>query len=111
MSDSACFKDYRAYTNFLPDRYGKATLFENDAILVGLNCLVPGQCMQKHAHVEQNRFYLVLEGSGKVWVDEEEQLVSGGMLVWVPAGRAHRIENQGEQPLVMLVGIAPAHAD
>jgi quercetin dioxygenase-like cupin family protein len=64
MQDEVYFKDYRANTVFRPERYGKATLFENEHALVGLNCLECGQSMEKHAHEVQTRFYVVLEGRG-----------------------------------------------
>ena len=111
MEPSSFFKDYHAFISFRPDRYGKATLFDNEHILVGLNCLKPGQCMEKHAHEIQCRFYFVLEGKGDVWVGDEQKEVAPGMVIWAPAGYIHKIENTGTEPLVLLVGIAPAEAD
>ena len=71
MENTELFKDYKDFVSFRAERYGKSTLFENEHILVGLNCLEPGQAMEKHAHEIQCRFYLVLEGDGQVWVGEE----------------------------------------
>jgi uncharacterized cupin superfamily protein len=105
------FKDYRDSVSSRPDRYAKATLFENESILVGMNCLEPGQSMQKHAHEKQNRFYLVLEGNGVFKVGDQEGSFGLGMVVWIPAGNTHQIQNLGQQQLVLLVGIAPGHAD
>jgi quercetin dioxygenase-like cupin family protein len=110
MDNSPNFKEYASFVNFCPDRYGKSTLFENDHILVGLNCLEAGQCMEKHIHEVQNRFYLVLEGKGIIRVGEEKREAGPGMVVWIPAGLSHRIENDGDGRMVLLVGIAPAHA-
>jgi len=56
------FKEYRSFVNFQAERYGKSTLFENEHLLVGLNCLETGQEMEKHAHEVQCRFYAALEG-------------------------------------------------
>ena len=111
MDRSEFFKDYRNFVSFRPDRYGKATLFESEQVLVGLNILEIGQSMEKHAHEVQHRFYLVLEGKGHFRIGDLEGDYSEGTVAWVPAGKAHQIQNLGNQPLVMLVGIAPAQAD
>jgi len=111
MDNYEFFKDYQDFAVFQPDRCGKSTLFENEYALVGLNCLEPGQSMQKHAHQVQTRFYVVLEGSGQAWVGEEARDAGAGMVIWVPSGKTHRIINNGDQRMVMLVGICPAHAE
>jgi quercetin dioxygenase-like cupin family protein len=70
MENNEFCKDYRSFVSFQAERYGKSTLFENEHILVGLNCLEPGQGMEKHAHEVQCRFYIVLEGNGQVWIGD-----------------------------------------
>jgi mannose-6-phosphate isomerase-like protein (cupin superfamily) len=111
MEKDEFFKNYSEFVSFREERYGKSTLFENGHILVGLNCLKPGQEMEKHAHQVQCRFYMVLEGYGQVWVGEEQQEARMGMVIWVPAGHTHRIFNSGDGNLVMLTGIAPSNAE
>ena len=111
MENNEFFKDYREFVSFQAERYGKSTLFQNEHILVGLNCLEPGQAMEKHAHEIQCRFYIVLEGQGQVWIDHEQNEVENGVVIWVPAGHPHRILNAGTERMVMLVGIVPARAD
>ena len=111
MDNNEFFKDYSAFVSFRTERYEKATLFENEHILVGLNCLEPGQEMEKHSHEVQCRFYLVLEGRGSAQVGEEVQDIRPGTVIWISTGSSHKIENTGTEPLVMLVGIAPTEAD
>jgi quercetin dioxygenase-like cupin family protein len=111
MENNEFFKDYTSFVTFQADRYGKSTLFQNEHILVGLNCLLPSQEMKKHAHDIQCRFYLILEGHGSVWVGDEQQETEKGMVVWVPSGHTHRIINTGIESMVMLVGISPSKAD
>jgi quercetin dioxygenase-like cupin family protein len=111
MQNSEFFKNYKSFVSFRPDRYGKSTLFENEHILVGVNCLEPGQEMGKHAHEVQCRFYVVLEGDGLVWVGDEMQATEIGTVISVPAGHPHRILNIGTERMVLLVGITPPHAD
>lgn len=111
MENSPFFKDYRSFISFRPNTYGKSALFENEHLLVGLNCLVPGQTMDKHAHEDQNRFYMVIEGKGMTWVGDEQEETAEGMVIWVPAGKTHRIENTGDKQMILLVGIFPPDAD
>jgi quercetin dioxygenase-like cupin family protein len=111
MENNEFFKDYKSYISFRAEKYGKSTLFENEHILVGLNCLAPGQEMVKHSHEVQCRFYLVLEGNGRVWIDEEQNEAKEGKVIWVPPEHTHRIVNTGIEPMVLLVGIAPTQAD
>ncbi len=107
MEVTEFFKDYSAFVSFRAERYGKSTLFENEHILVGLNCLEPGQETEKHAHDDQCRFYIVLEGSGDVWVGDLQQKTQVGTVIWVPVGQPHRIVNTEIGRMVLLVGIAP----
>jgi quercetin dioxygenase-like cupin family protein len=109
--NSAYFKDYHDFICFKEDRYGKATLFENEAVLVGVNCMTPGQSLSKHAHEEQNRFYYVIEGQGDVKIEDEERHVAAGSVAWIPAGVAHTVVNSSDRPLIMLVSIVPAHGE
>ena len=110
MDNTEIFKNYKDFVSFRDERYGKSTLFENEHILVGLNCLEPGQAMEKHAHEIQCRFYIVLEGEGQVWIGDQQQKSEKGLVMWVPAGHPHRILNNGSERMVMLVGIAPSRA-
>lgn len=102
------FKDYRNFTGSRLERFFKATLFESRNLLLGLNCLEPGQTQSIHAHDGQDKFYFVLEGQGEFTVGEDAKIISSGWAVWAPAGEAHGVTNNGEDRLVILIGIAPA---
>lgn len=90
------------------EKFFKSTLFRADSLLLGLNCLKPGQVQQPHAHADQDKFYYVVEGSGRFWIGEERRSAVAGDVVWAPAGMEHGVENDGEVRLTLLVGIAPA---
>ena len=109
MENDAFFKDYHSFVSFRPDRCGKATLFENEHLLVGLNCLEPRQEMEKHAHHNQNRFYLVLEGTALCQVGEQVSNAVQGTVIWVPENQPHKIINDGIEKLVLLIGFTPPH--
>lgn len=102
------FMDYRDHVGARPDRFYKATLFQSGHLLLGLNCLEPGQTQHTHTHDDQDKFYFVLEGEGEFVVGEERQRAGVGVTVWAPAGVEHGVTNKGEARLVLLVGIAPS---
>jgi quercetin dioxygenase-like cupin family protein len=102
------FKDYREFTGSSPEKFFKSSLFESGNLLLGLNCLDPGQVQPEHAHTGQDKFYFVLEGQGEFSVGDESRTLGTGMAAWAPAGHPHGVRNEGERRLVILVGIAPA---
>ena len=102
------FKDYRAHTGSNPDKFFKSTLFQSANLLLGLNCLEPGQTQSAHAHGDQDKFYFVLEGEGEFMAGDEKQNAGAGAVIWAPAGVDHGVTNTGAERLVLLVGIAPA---
>ena len=91
-----------------PEKFYKTTLFSSQALLIGLNCLEPGQVQKPHDHSDQDKFYYVVEGSGIFWLGEERKRAGPGQIIWAPAGLVHGVENTGETRLTLLVGIAPA---
>lgn len=91
-----------------PDKFHKSTLFRSDALLLGVNCLEPGQVQAAHDHAGQDKFYFVIEGRGRFQIGETHTEAGEGAVVWAPAGVIHGVTNTGESRLTMLVGIAPA---
>ncbi len=101
------FSDYRQHTGAKADRFFKSTLFQSPGLLLGLNCLQPGQRQETHLHADQDKFYFVLEGQGEFTVGEEVVRAGPGLAVWAPVGVGHGVTNIGVHRLVLLVGIAP----
>ena len=101
------FTNYRNHIGFNPDKQFKSTLFKSRHLMLGLNCLEPGQSQAMHAHADQDKFYFVVEGVGDFVVGEEERTAGEGMVVWAPTGVSHGVSNNGKKRLVLLVGIAP----
>jgi quercetin dioxygenase-like cupin family protein len=89
-------------------KFYKTTLFRGDTLLLGLNCLEPGQVQHAHTHDDQDKFYYVAAGHGRFQLGETQVEAAAGELVWCPAGLAHGVENVGNGRLTLLVGIAPA---
>ena len=98
---------YSAHTGASPGKFYKTTLFSGDHMMIGLNCLEPGQVQPVHDHSDQDKFYAVLEGEGLFTVGDEEHTAGPGNVIWAPAGLRHGVRNAGQQRLVLLVGLAP----
>ena len=90
------------------EKYYKSTLFQSEKLLLGINCLEPGQIQKPHEHGDQDKFYYIVNGSGLFWLGEERIKAEAGEIVWAPAGLSHGVENDGPDRLVLMVGIAPA---
>ncbi len=102
------FLDYRDLVGTNPDKMYKSILFQSDNLLVGLNCLAPGQTQDTHTHSEQDKFYYVVEGDGEFVVGQDTQQAGEGCTIWATAGVEHGVTNTSNRLLVLLVGIAPA---
>jgi quercetin dioxygenase-like cupin family protein len=101
------FSDYRQHVGASPAKLYKSTLFESPRLLLGLNCLEPGQAQTAHEHPDQDKFYFVVEGQGEFTVGDETRQAGPGVTVWAPAGIPHGVTNRAAARLVLLVGIAP----
>ena len=89
-------------------KFYKTTLFRSETLLLGLNCLEPGQVQQSHDHPDQDKFYYVVEGQGQFSLEQNEISAGPGEVIWAPAGLSHGVKNEGTERLTLLVGIAPA---
>ncbi|HVP27629.1 MAG TPA: cupin domain-containing protein [Myxococcota bacterium] len=89
------------------EKMGKATLFESERVLVGLNAFLPGQEHALHAHEGMDKLYHVLEGEGVLLLDDAERPLRAGELVVAPAGAPHGLRNPGPGRLLVLAVLAP----
>lgn len=103
----ASITHYGEHTGAREGKHYKATLFEGDHLMVGVNCLEPGQEQGVHAHENADKVYVVMEGEGLFTVGEDVRIAGEGSVVWAPAGVPHGVRNDGETRLTVLIGIAP----
>ena len=101
------FLNWRDFEGVNLEKFFKATLWQGEHVMVGLNCLEPNQTQQIHAHNGADKFYLVLAGRGTFTVGQEEQTVESGTVVIAPSGIPHGVTNNGAERLSLLVAIAP----
>lgn len=92
---------------FRADRMSKIALARTERALLDLYCLGPGQEQTPHAHADQDKIYVVLEGRARVSLDGREESLEAGEAVVAPAGSPHGIANAGTSPLLALVVVAP----
>jgi quercetin dioxygenase-like cupin family protein len=90
------------------DRMGKATLFQSDRILVGLNAFEPGQEHRLHAHSGMDKVYHVLAGRGVFLLEGREEPMEAGVMLIAPEGVKHGIRNTGTERLLVLAILAPS---
>ncbi len=96
--------DYAQGRNDKPFKY---SFLENERMLLGMNCLQPGQQQPLHDHADQDKFYFVLSGEGWFTVGDESRTCVAGELILCPAGVPHGVENRSDALLTILTVIAP----
>ena len=97
-----------AHAAFNPEKMGKATLFESERMLVGLNCFEQGQEHALHAHDGMDKVYQVIAGTGLFLLEDRELPMEPGVMLVAPSGVSHGIRNTGPGRLVVLAILAPA---
>ncbi|NDJ54140.1 MAG: cupin domain-containing protein [Chloroflexi bacterium] len=100
-------KDYRDHVGRREGKHYKADLFRGEQVMIGINCLEPGQTQPVHDHADQDKFYIVMEGRGWFTVGDEQFEAGPGMVVWAAMGVPHGVENRGDRRLTIVMGIAP----
>jgi mannose-6-phosphate isomerase-like protein (cupin superfamily) len=67
----------------------------------------PGSQQPVHAHADSEQAYVIVRGSGRVILADEEHEVSAGTLVFIPPATPHAIRNDGDEPLVYVSATSP----
>lgn len=96
------------HTGQRADKHYKTTLFQEAALMLGINCLESGQVQHVHTHDNQTKFYYVVEGEGWFTLGDQQFTAGVGEVIWAGKGVPHGVENRGNSRLTLLVGIAPA---
>lgn len=102
-----CFLTPLEHVQQRADKAHKHTFLQTERLLVGLNTLAKGQEQPLHDHPEQDKFYLVLAGSGRFTVGEHHRNCGPGELILAPAGVQHGVVNEDDELLSFLTVIAP----
>jgi len=67
----------------------------------------PGSQQPIHTHPESEQAYVVVRGTGRMILGDDEQAVGPGTLVFIPPGTPHAVRNDGDEPLVYVSASSP----
>ena len=95
------------HARFQPDKMAKVALGSTERALVDLYCVAPGQSQKAHTHGDQDKVYIVLEGSVRITVGAEEETFGAGEAVIARAGEVHGLVNDSQAPAILLVVVTP----
>lgn len=62
----------------------------------------PGQRLSLQLHYHRSEHWVVIGGTAKVTIGEQEQMVHKNQSVFIPASTKHRLENPGRLPLEII---------
>jgi len=62
----------------------------------------PDASLSLQSHHHRAEHWIVVEGTAKITIDEEEKLISENQSVYIPLGSTHRLENPGKVPLTLI---------
>ncbi len=62
----------------------------------------PGGALSLQSHVHRSEHWIVVEGTAKVTVGDNTQLLTENQSVYVPLGATHRLENPGKVAMVLI---------
>ena len=62
----------------------------------------PGHRLSYQRHRQRSEHWFVVEGDALVTLDGVEHVVATGEAIDIPRGAAHRVENKGAGPLVLV---------
>ncbi len=68
----------------------------------------PGESSAPHRFFEASEVYYVLQGTGRMHIDDETADVSMGDTIYIPPMGVQYIENTGESDLVFLCIVSPS---
>jgi mannose-1-phosphate guanylyltransferase/mannose-6-phosphate isomerase len=62
----------------------------------------PGAALSLQSHHHRSEHWIVVEGTARVTIGEEVQLLTENQSVYIPLGAVHRMENPGKVPMVLI---------
>ena len=87
-----------------PDTHGNASQSLAEATVK------PNESTLLHKHMKSEEIYYILQGSGKLLLDNKKILVNKGDTVCIMPGTTHNIENTGQDDLKILCCCSPAYS-
>ena len=86
----------------------KLPLMEKTEYLTfGIVEIGPGKNTAAHSHDKGEEFMFVLEGEGRVILDDEKNEIKKDDLIFIKSRQKHQIINIGNNFLKLLIGVSP----
>ena len=100
-------------TQTLKNAYFRQVLFTGKHAQLVVMCLQPGEEIGKEIHPNVDQFFRIEQGQARFVLSEEENVVSDGDAVVVPAGTFHNVINTSKTTPLRLYTIysPPNHPD
>ncbi|WP_454061389.1 cupin domain-containing protein [Candidatus Nitrospira salsa] len=95
------------FQEFSLEKMKKHNVFQSMRFFCDVYCLEPKQEQKGHVHADQDKVYLVIEGSGIFQIGGESHVLGQGQGTMAPAGEEHGVINHTDQRLRILVFMAP----
>ena len=77
-------------------------LDEGDGFKVKRIEVLPGKRLSYQKHAQRAEHWVVVQGTARVTLDDEQIEVPSGETIDIAVGAAHRVENPGEELLVFI---------
>ena len=77
-------------------------LDEGDGFKVKRIEVLPGKRLSYQKHAQRAEHWVVVQGTAKVTLDDEEINVPAGESIDIGVGAAHRVENEGAELLIFI---------
>lgn len=90
-----CPIDYRPWGWF-------ETLVLADRFQVKRIVVKAGAALSLQSHFHRSEHWIVVAGTAKVTIGEEERLVTENQSIYIPLGEKHRLENPGKVQMVLI---------
>ncbi|MDQ3755041.1 MAG: phosphomannose isomerase type II C-terminal cupin domain [Acidobacteriota bacterium] len=64
--------------------------------------VLPGKRLSYQKHARRTEHWMIVQGTARFTLDDQELMVAIGQTVDIPIGAAHRVENPGPEKLIFI---------
>ena len=89
------YKEYRPWGSF-------ENLLDEEYCKVKRIIVKPGQRLSYQYHHERTEHWVIVQGDAIVTLNDKEHIFTEGMVVEIPVGTKHRVENKFDKDLIFI---------